>query len=77
MRVKQNLYTIGEVARILEVQPYKIVYLINTGQVPEPAIRLGGRRAFTIEDMAGIAEKMSIQLGQQLGGRDGRRANET
>jgi DNA-binding transcriptional MerR regulator len=46
---------LGDVASLLRVQPYRITYLITSGQVPEPAMRLGNRRMFTTADIARIA----------------------
>ena len=43
---KTTLYTISEVARMLKKQPYQIVYVLGTGKVPEPKVRIGNRRAF-------------------------------
>ncbi len=59
-------YLLGDVARILGCQPHQIVYLLTTRQVPEPALRLGNRRVFTLFDMQLIAEKLGLQLAQEL-----------
>lgn len=64
--MNNELYSLRDVARILRCQPYQIVYLITTGQVPEPRLRIGGKRIFTFADMARIADKMSLELGQEL-----------
>jgi hypothetical protein len=52
---------LGDVARRLGCQPYQIVYLLTTGQVPEPA-RLGNRRLFGKQDVERIAERLGVDL---------------
>lgn len=68
-----NLYLLGDVARMLGVRPYRIVYLLQTGQVPEPALRLGCRRIFTNEDCRRIADKLHANLDQQINSQGRRR----
>jgi DNA-binding transcriptional MerR regulator len=46
-----SLLLLSDVARLVPCKPYQIVYLLTSGQVPEPALRLGGRRLFTEEDV--------------------------
>ena len=46
---------LGDVAKNLHVPPHRIVYLLSSGQVPEPAVRLGGRRIFLPEDVERLA----------------------
>jgi len=59
-------FLLSDVARLLGVQGYKIIYQLVTGKVQEPRLRIGGRRIFTIEDIHRIAEKLQIQLAQEL-----------
>ncbi len=51
---------------MLQCQPYQIVYLLTTRQVPEPRLRIGGKRVFTIADIHRLAEKLQVQLAQEL-----------
>lgn len=51
---ERKLYSIKEVAKILKKQPYQITYLLETGKVAEPKIRLGNRRAFDIEEIESL-----------------------
>ena len=46
-----TLYSIAEVASILNKQPYQVVYALGTGKVPEPRMRIGNRRAFDGDDL--------------------------
>ena len=65
-----EFFLLGDVARILRCQPYQIVYLLSTRQLPEP-MRIGNKRVFTIADMQRIADKLQLQLAQELIDGDG------
>jgi hypothetical protein len=67
-----EFFLLGDVARILRCQPYQIVYLLTTRQVPEPALRIGNKRVFTIADMRRLSEKLQVQMAQELIDTDGR-----
>lgn len=60
--MNETLFSMKEVARILRVQPYQIAYLLNTNRVPEPKVRLGGRRAFAAEDIERLAARLHVEL---------------
>ncbi len=64
-------FLLGQVANILRCQPYQIVYLLTTRQVPEPRLRIGNKRIFTIADMQRLAEKLQVQMAQELVDADG------
>ncbi len=51
---------LGDVVRLLRTKPHRIVYLLTSGAVPEPAMRLGNRRVFMTEDIDRIACKLGI-----------------
>lgn len=53
----QELYTIGDIARKLDVPQHRIVYLIQRNRAKE-TFRLGGRRVFTKKDIATIAKEL-------------------
>jgi DNA-binding transcriptional MerR regulator len=61
--------TLGDVSRLLMVPPHRILYLISTRKVPEP-MRVGGRRIWTMEQVAEISEKLTIEdgLSKKTGG---------
>ncbi len=59
-----RLLLLGDVARMVPCRPYQVVYLLTSGQVPEPALRLGGRRVFTEEDVGRIRNKLSTKKGR-------------
>jgi DNA-binding transcriptional MerR regulator len=56
-----DLHLLGEVSRRLGCAPYRIVYLLTTGKVPEPRLRIGNRRLFTTEDIARIANQLGVR----------------
>lgn len=45
------MLTTGEVAGELNIQIYQLVYLLTTGQIPEPRQRAKGRRLWTGEEI--------------------------
>lgn len=51
----QNIYSLGEVARMLGIPPYKLTYAITTGLVPDASARFAGRRAFSEADVQKLA----------------------
>jgi len=61
MKKKNDFHLLGEVARLLRTKPHRITYLLTSGAVPEPAMRLGNRRVFTDEDIDRIASKLGIK----------------
>jgi hypothetical protein len=65
-----DFFLLGDVARILRCQPYQIVYLLTTRQVPEPALRIGNKRVFTLPDIQRVAEKLQVQLAHDLVAQD-------
>jgi DNA-binding transcriptional MerR regulator len=64
----QQLFLLGDVARMLAVPPYKITYLIQIGRVQEPAMRLGNRRMFTLHEVKRIAQHLGKHA--KVGGQD-------
>lgn len=50
-----------DVAELLRVSADKIFYLLQTGQIPEPRLRVGGKRLWTLEEISPISEKLKIQ----------------
>lgn len=65
--MNNNYYLLADVARILRTKPYRITYLLTSGQVPDVE-RLGGRRVFCDGDLVRIADRLKIQINQDEGG---------
>jgi DNA-binding transcriptional MerR regulator len=54
---------LGDVARLVRCRPHQIVYLLTTGQVPEPALRVGNRRIFSVQDVERIRATINKKRG--------------
>jgi len=54
--------SMGECARILQVQSYQIQYAYAHGRVPEPRLRIGGRRVFAPADVRRLAAHFGVTL---------------
>ncbi len=57
-----NLFSMKQAAAILKVPSYKIAYLLNMGRVPEPETWLSHRRAFSVQDIQRLAEKLHVEI---------------
>ena len=49
---EKALLTTGELARQLGIQRYQLMYLLETGCVPDARVRAGGRRLFTAAEVS-------------------------
>jgi DNA-binding transcriptional MerR regulator len=54
----QQLFLISDVSRQLNVPPHRIAYLFSTRKLPEPKLRLGNRRVFTVADVKRVAKAL-------------------
>jgi DNA-binding transcriptional MerR regulator len=50
-----QVFSMKEVAERVGVAPFKINYAISNGLIPEPVLRFAGKRVFSEEDLARIA----------------------
>ena len=50
-----KIYSLGEVAKFLGIQHYKIAYMIATKQIPEPEFRFLNKRCFTENEVQQVA----------------------
>lgn len=57
--MQQNLYLLGDVARMLGVQRHKIVYLFEANKT-EDVPTLGNRRVFSAADVKRIAGVLGV-----------------
>jgi DNA-binding transcriptional MerR regulator len=57
----QQLFLIGDVARLLNVPPHRVAYLFITRKLPEPQLRLGNRRVFTLAEVQKVAKALGIK----------------
>jgi len=57
-----KLYLLNDVARLMRRRPHQITYAITSGLLPEPKMRMGGRRVFQDEDIQRIADYFGVRL---------------
>ncbi len=57
-----NSMSLKDVAQILGVKAYRIEYLLAHGLVPEPALRVSGRRIFDADDLANLKAHFASKL---------------
>lgn len=56
-----ELYSLGDVARILAVKPHRILYALSVGAVAEPALRVAGKRLWNPSEVAALSEALKIE----------------
>lgn len=49
-------FTLKDVARLLKVKPYQVVYALTVGLVKEPELRIANKRIFEQEDIDRLAK---------------------
>jgi hypothetical protein len=60
----QQLFLISDVSRMLGVPAHRIAYQYMTRKLPEPALKLGNRRVFTLEDLRKVAKALGRPVGE-------------
>jgi len=60
-----HIYSIGQVGKILSVQPYKIAYAIETGQLPEAEFHFLNKRCFFEKDIKRMAEHFGVNINRE------------
>jgi len=58
--MNDELYTIADVSKRLNVRPHRVAYLFLTRKLAEPRLRLGGRRVFTNGDARRVAKALGL-----------------
>ena len=56
----EPIHSTGQIARTLNIQPYRITYAINTGQIGEASFRFLGKRCFTQSDIERVAQHFGL-----------------
>ena len=51
--------SLKDVSALLGVKAYRVEYLLAHGLVPEPKLRISGRRVFTTRDLEMIRNRLS------------------
>ena len=57
-----KMYLLSDVARIVRKRPHQITYAITSGLLPEPKVRMGGRRVFQEDDIERITQYFGVRL---------------
>jgi hypothetical protein len=57
-----QLYSLGDVARLLSIPQHRISYAISNQMVAESAMRVAGKRVFTDKDLVRIASYFGVQV---------------
>jgi hypothetical protein len=50
----QTQFILNEVAKVAGVKPYVIAYAISAGHIPEPTLRIAGKRIFSAKEVEAI-----------------------
>ncbi len=60
--MNDDYFTTTEVASVLNIPYWRIVYAHQSGQIPEPTLRIGNRRVYLREDLLRLAEHFDISI---------------
>lgn len=60
--MQKQLFTLKDLAALLDVPPYRITYLITSRQAPEPQLRVGNVRVWTMPEIQLIADKLNVEI---------------
>lgn len=58
--MQTELFSLGDVARLLAVKPHRILYALSVGTVAEPALRVAGKRLWNAAEVAALSEVLKI-----------------
>lgn len=56
-----ELFSLGDIARMLTVKPHRILYALSVGAVAEPALRVAGKRLWNPAEVAALSEVLKMQ----------------
>jgi hypothetical protein len=54
-----DVYTSGQVSVQVEIPRWKLLYLIERGDLPGPSLQVPGRRLFTAQDVHNITQALA------------------
>ncbi len=54
----KELYSLADVAKLLNAKPFTLHYMLSTGSIAEPKLRVAGRRVWTLAEINPIREKL-------------------
>lgn len=64
--MQKELYSLSDVADLLKVKPHRILYLLSIRAVPEPRLRVAGKRLWTLAEISPLSERLNLQLASEL-----------
>jgi len=64
--MENNFFSLKDVAGVAHTQAYKIHYWLANGMIPEPKIRVGGRRVWTLPEIVAVTERAQIDRNAQI-----------
>jgi DNA-binding transcriptional MerR regulator len=64
--MEQVYFSLGDVAKLLRTTPHKIHYLLSIGQIPEPNLRIGSRRVWTMAEIGAISDTVQAMKTAEL-----------
>ena len=59
--MNQQLFSIGEIARLVGVARHRIEYSVSNGSIPEP-MRVANKRIFSIDEAQKIADYFGVNM---------------
>ena len=62
----QDLFSLSDVAKLLVVAPHRILYLLGVDPSLEPKLRVAGKRLWTVEEIAPISDRLTLQTAARL-----------
>ena len=63
----EKFYALSDIARLLDVQGYRIAYAISTGALPDAEQRIANKRCFSEADVQRIARHFEVEIPTQCG----------
>ncbi len=62
MKDTTKQYSLKQVTALLQKRAHVVEYALANGLVPEPQLRIGGRRIFTLADVRRLAKHFGVTL---------------
>jgi hypothetical protein len=58
-----QIFSTGDVARLLQIPAHRIAYAISTGALPEPEQRIANQRCFNCDEIQNVAKHFGVEYG--------------
>lgn len=69
--MNNELFSLGDVARLVGVKPHRIQYLLSTSAVAEPVLRVAGKRLWSADELAALSKVLTAAKGEPARRSDG------